>query len=79
MQEVETSGMGMIENINVDSISVINDSTCFARHSFLNKAINKEVRVLNKYSFNKGLKDLKNKEEVKTEMKSEGEWVEMNF
>ena len=39
----------------------------------------KEVRVTRNYTFTADLDSITKKEDVKTEMKSEGEWVKTGF
>ena len=45
----------------------------------MNPMLEREMRITNKYTLTIGLDSIINKEDVKMEMKSEGEWVDFNF
>lgn len=74
-QRIEVSGMGLVKDFEVDSIQKLNDSTYFARHSFFNEMVNKEIRTSKKYHFNQGFDSITQVEDLLIEMKSEGEWM----
>ena len=79
IQKIETDGMGMLKELKIESIEKLNDSTYKGIHSFSNPMIDKKVRVTRNYIFTTDLDSITNNEGVKTEMKSEGEWVETGF
>jgi hypothetical protein len=76
IQNVETSSMGMIKNVNVSSVEKLNDSIYLGIYSFSNPLIDKEIRITKEFTFTKDFDKITNSEEKKFEMKSEGEWVE---
>ena len=65
----------MLKDIKIESIEKLNDSTYKGVHSFSNPMFDKEVRVTKNYSFTSDLDSITKSESIKTEMKSEGEWV----
>jgi len=79
IQKIETAGMGMIDDIKIESITKINDTTYKAAHSFTNPMFSKEIRITKEYYFTKDLESITGDKDVKAEMKSEGEWVERKF
>lgn len=78
-QNVDVAGMGMLENLIIESVEQIDSVTFQAAHSFMNPMLEREMRITNKYTLTIGLDSIINKEDVKMEMKSEGEWVDFNF
>lgn len=79
IQKIEVAGMGMLENLNIESIEKINDSTFKGIHTFTNPIFKKDVRVTKIYYFTPELDSITGDDKVTTEMKSEGEWVAMKF
>lgn len=79
VQKIETDGMGMIKDLKIVTVEKFNDSTYKGVHSFTNPMFDKEVRVTRNYTFTADLDSITKKEDVKTEMKSEGEWVKTGF
>jgi hypothetical protein len=77
IQKIETNAMGMIKDVNLEKLEKVNDSTFKGSHSFFNPMVDKEVRVTRNYIFTSDLDSIVNDVDVKTEMKSEGEWVDM--
>ena len=77
IQKIETDGMGMIKEIEIESIKKINDSIYKGIYHFQNPMFNKEVRVTQNYIFTHNLDSIKKNNLLKTEIKSEGEWVEI--
>ena len=76
IQKVEANGMGMIKDLEIKSVEKVNDSTYKGVHSLFNPMADKEVRVTRNYFFTNDLDSIIEKEDLKIEMKSEGEWVE---
>lgn len=76
IQEIEASSMGMIKDLNIEKVEKMNDSIYVGIHSFTNPMLEKEVRITRNYNFTKGFDTIKNFEDIKFEIKSEGEWVE---
>ena len=79
MQKIEVAGMGMLKNINIESIEKVNDTTYKGVHSFANPILDNEVRMTKNYFFTIDLDSITGDEQLKSEMKSEGEWVEVKF
>lgn len=79
IQKIETSGMGMIKDLKIESIKKLNDSTYQGIHNFFNKMFEKEIRVTEIYSFTIDLDNITKNKNVKTEMKSENEWVKVGL
>ena len=79
IQKIETAGMGMLENLEIETIDKINDSTYKGVHSFTNPMVGKEIRVTREYSFTADLDSITKAKKLKTEMKSAGEWVDAGF
>lgn len=79
IQNVETSSMGMINNVDVSVIEKLNDSTYLGVYSFHNRLMDKEIRITKNFTFTKDFEKITNSEEKKYEVKSEGEWVETDL
>ena len=78
-QKIEVAGMGMLKNINIESIEKVNDTTYKGIHSFTNPILDNEVRMTKNYFFTIDLDSITGDEDLKSEMKTEGEWVEVKF
>lgn len=78
IQKVEIDGMGMLENVTVEKVDKINDSTFNGLYSFFNPVFKKDIRITKRFDFTADLDSIKDTETIKTEMKSEGEWIEKN-
>ena len=79
MQKIEVAGMGMLKDINIESIEKVNDTTYKGIHSFANPILDNEVRLTKNYFFTIDLDSITGDEQLKSEMKSEGEWIEVKF
>ena len=79
MQKIEVAGMGMLKDINIESIEKVNDTTYKGVHSFANPILDNEVRMTKNYFFTIDLDSITGDEQLKSEMKSEGEWIEVKF
>jgi hypothetical protein len=79
IQKIESDGMGMIKDLKIEIVEKLNDTTFKGVHSFNNPMFDKEVRVTRNYTFTTDLDSITNKKDIKTEMKSEGEWVKTGF
>ena len=78
-QHVDASGMGMLKNLEIVSVEKMNDTTYKAVHTFTNPLMKKEMRITRNYFFTTDTDSIKNKEDLKVEMKSKGEWVKAGF
>lgn len=78
-QKIEADGMGMIKDVKIEAIKKVNDSTYNGIHTFKNPVFNKEVRITRDYIFTIDLDSIVRKKDIKSEMKSEGEWVKMDL
>ena len=78
-QNVDVAGFGLIEDLAIESINRLDSVTFEASHTFTNPMMEREMRITNKYTFSSDLDSIINKEDVKTEIKSEGEWVDTGF
>lgn len=79
IQKIETDAMGMIKDLKIVNIEKLNDTTFRGIHTFSNPMFNKEVRITRNYIFTIDLDSITKKEDIKTEMKSEGKWVKTGF
>lgn len=79
IQKIETSGMGLLKELKIESIKKFNDSIYKGIHNFSNPMFNKEVRVTQNYIFTSNLDSITKSNLLKTEIKSEGEWLEIRF
>lgn len=78
-QNVDAAGFGLLEDLVIESIYRLDSVTFEASHTFTNPMMEREMRITNKYTFTSDLDSIINKEDVKTEMKSEEEWVDTGF
>ena len=76
IQKIEVAGMGFVKNLNFESLAKVNDTTYTGIHSFTNSFIKKDVRVSRNYIFTSDLDSIIKAIDLKTEMKSQGEWVD---
>ena len=79
IQKIESDGMGVIKDLKIESVEKLNDTIFKGVHSFTNPMFDKEVRITRNYTFTTDLDSITNKIDIKTEMKSEGEWVKTVF
>jgi PBP1b-binding outer membrane lipoprotein LpoB len=78
-QNVDAAALGLIDDLVIESVSQLDSVTFQASHTFTNPMMEREMRITNKYTFTSDLDSIINKEDVKTEMKSEEEWVDTGF
>ncbi len=79
IQKIDSDGMGMIKDLKIISVEMINDSIYKAIHTFTNPMMGKEMRITRNYFFTTDSDSIKNNEDLKVEMKSEDEWVKVGF
>jgi hypothetical protein len=80
IQKIESDALGiMITDLRIESIEKVNDSTYKAKHSFSNPFFNRKVRLTRNYIFTADLDSIIAKVDLKSEMMSEGEWIEFGF
>lgn len=79
IQKIEADGMGMIKKLKIESVEKLNDSMFKGIHSFTNPLVDKDVRITRDYTFTADFDSITNVEDVKFEIKSQGEWVESGF
>ena len=78
-QHIDASGMGMLKDLEIVSIKKINDTTYKAVHTFTNPIMEKEMQITRNCFFTTNNDSIKNKEDLKVEMKSKGDWVKVGF
>jgi len=78
-QYIDVNGMGMLEDLKIQDIEKVNDTTFKATHTFTNPLFNKEMRITRNYFFSEDGSSVNDYEEISTEMKSKGEWIKSNF
>lgn len=76
-QKIDMDGLGMIKDIKMESVNQIDGTTFEAVHIFTNPMVNKKMRVTRKYYLNSSLDSVMKKEDIKTEMETEGEFKVM--
>ena len=69
----------MLKDLKIETVEKVNDSTYKAIHTFTNPMFNKEIRLTRNYIFTADLDSIKSKVEIKSEMKSKDEWIDMDF
>ena len=80
IQRIDADGMGMLTNLEVFDVEQQDDSTFKATHTFLNPLVDRELKITRLYTLNAGLDSVVSKVNLgKTQMKSEGEWIETGF
>lgn len=78
MQRIQITGLGMLKDLKIESIQKVNDTTYTGVHSFKHPFLDlKDLRLTRNYFFTADLDSIKGYEVLKKEMKSEGEWVEV--
>ena len=78
MQRIQITGLGMLKDLKIESIQKVNDTTYKGVHSFKHPFLDlKDLRLTRNYFFTADLDSIKGYEVLKKEMKSEGEWVEV--
>ena len=78
-QKIYIDAMDMIKDLKIINVNKVNDTTYKAIYTFINKIVNKEIRVTRNYTFTINLDSITNEEDLKTEMKSKGEWSKAWF
>ncbi len=78
-QNVDAAGLGLLEDLVIESIYRLDSVTFEASHTFTNPMMEREMRITNKYTFTSDLDSIINKEDVKAEIKSQGEWIDAGF
>lgn len=78
-QNKAISRLNLMANINTESLTKINGTVYTGVHIFTNQMLNKEFRLTRNYIFTADLDSIVKVVEVKEEVKSEGEWVEMRM
>lgn len=71
------AGMGMLEDLKIQSVNMIGDNTYQATHTFTNPMTKREMRITRKYILNSELDSVLSMDDIKIEMKTEGEFKEM--
>ena len=80
IQRIQISGLGMLKDLKIESIQKVNDTTYQGIHSFKHPFLNlKDLRLTRNYFFTANLDSITGYKVLKKEMKSEGEWVEVNL
>ena len=74
-QHVDTDGMGTLKDLEIVSVKKINDTTYEAVHTFTNPIVEIEMQVKRNYFFTTNNDSIKNKKDLKIEMKLKGAWV----
>lgn len=74
-QNIDVKHAGLAKDVQYGNLEKVNDSTYRMAHSFFNPLIEKEIRTTDEYVFRAD--SIFSAKDVKIEMKSEGEWVEM--
>ena len=78
-QHVDANGLGILEDLEVVSVEKVNDTTYKAIHTFTHSLMEKEVQITRNYFFTTNTDSIKNKEDLKVEMRSKSKWVKVNF
>mgnify|MGYP001460144278 CR=1 FL=1 len=76
-QKIDVDGMGMLEGLKIESVNQIDEKTFEAVHTFTNPIVKRKMRITRKYYLNSLLDSVMKKEEIKTEMETEGEFKEV--
>jgi len=78
-QKIDVDGMGMLEDLKIQSVEKVNDTTYKATHTFTNPMLDKEMRISRSYFFTLDGSSIIDYEDITVEMKSQGEWVKAGF
>lgn len=76
LKKLNKNSSGLMLNLDISNIEVINDSTFIAIHSFTNSVLKKEMKITNQYDLNSELSKIKKQKQVKMEILSNDEWIE---
>jgi|CoawatStandDraft_6_1074263.scaffolds.fasta_scaffold29147_2 hypothetical protein len=74
-QHVDNDRMGTLKDLEIVSVKKINDTTYEAVHTFTNPIVEIEMQVKRNYFFTTDIDSIKNKKDLKIEMKLKDEWV----
>ena len=74
-QHIDADRMGTLKDLEVVSVKEINDTTYEAVHTFTNPIVEIEMQVKRNYFFTTNNDSIKNKNDLKIEMKLKGAWV----
>jgi hypothetical protein len=78
-KELDANAMGTLKDLKITNVEMTNDSTYKASHTFTNSIMRKEMRVTRNYFFTSNSDFIKNIEDVKIEVKSEGKWMKTGY
>jgi hypothetical protein len=78
-QKIDVAGMGMLEDLKIQSVEKVNDTTYKATHTFTNPMMKKEMRISRNYFFTQDGSSISDYEDLTVEMKSQGEWVKASL
>ena len=77
LQKIDMAGMGMLEDLKIQSVDMIGDNSYKATHTFTNPMTKRKMRITRKYILNSKLDSVLKMEDIKIEMETEGEYKEM--
>lgn len=78
-QRIDSKFGGSVTPKNISEFKKINDSVFEISFEMFNYITNKELKAFTKVVFNKQLDSIISTHRIKTQIKSEGEWIDMNF
>ena len=80
IQRIKIAGFGMLKDLKIESIEKVNDTTYKGMHSFKHPFLDlKDIRLTRNYFFTADLDSITGYKVLKKEMKSKGEWAEINM
>ena len=74
-QHVDADRMGTLTDLEIVNVKRINDTTYEAVHTFTDPIVEIEMQVKRNYFFTTNNDSIKNKKDLKIEMKLKGAWV----
>ncbi|MDE5422289.1 hypothetical protein L3073_08710 [Ancylomarina sp. DW003] len=78
-QRIDQKSMGMIKDLDIESIESVDAATFICIYNFSNPMLNKKVRLTKQYTFTTDLDSIVGVKDLKSEMESGGEWVKAGF
>ena len=76
-QKIDSDAYGMIKDLEISELKQIDSITFEATHKFTNPMLEKKLRIKRNYTFySTKLDSIVEKVDLKTEMESQGEWVD---
>ena len=78
-QRIDQKSMGMINDLDIESIENVDAATFICVYNFSNPMVNKKVRLTKQYAFTTDLDSIIGVKDIKSEMKSGGEWVNVGL